>query len=310
MKRILTALLVATACTWACAQTGTESTYRLKPDDVLRIQVWREQEATAEVPVGPDGNIVAPFVGIVRAEGKTASEVQQELVLRYINVLKIRDPKVSVIIVKFRGVRGAVGGAVNRPGVYEVRPGDSLVSLLTQGGGTVFEKADMRRATLRRKNSNELIPIDLYSMLILGDTSQNYAVEDGDELNVPEETKNRILVQGMVASPGAYPYREPMTLQDAIAVARGEVPRKSQLSKVIIIRENPGNPGQTVQIIADYVRYVRKNDSSQNIVLRPGDLIFVPQNNNPDFEAISQLANTFFILDRLGGFLGFKLLGG
>mgnify|MGYP002381997896 CR=1 FL=1 len=291
------------------AGQGTESTYRLQPDDVLRIQVYREQETLAEVPVGRDGNIAAPFVGIIRVEGKTTAEVQQELTARYVQVLRLKDPKVSVIIVRYRAVRASVGGAVNRPGVYEMRPGDSLMALLTNGGGTVFDRADLRRATLRRKGSNELIPVDLYALQILGDTSQNYTIDDGDELNVPEETRNRILVQGSVAAPGLYPYKEPMTLQDAISQARGEIPRKSQLSKVIILRQNPGNPSQTIQITADYVRYVRKNDATQNVVLRPGDLVFVPQNNNPDFETISQLANTFFILDRLGGFLGFRLFG-
>jgi len=309
MNRILGILILFVACAISFAQ-GTQSTYRLQPEDVLRIQVYKEQDLFAEVPVGKDGNISAPFAGILRAEGKTTAELEAELVTKYIQRLKIKDPRVSVIIVKYRELRASIGGAVNRPGTFPIRSGDTLVTLLTQGGGVISERADLRRSTLRRKNSNELIPVDLYTLLILGDNSQNVDIEDGDELNVPEETRNRILVQGSVRQPGFFPYRDPMTLADAISQAGGEVIRKSRLSKVVILRQNPGNPGTTLQIQADYVRYIKQNDATQNVQLRPGDLVFVPQNNNPDLETISQIANTFFILDRLSGFFGFSLFGG
>ncbi len=309
MNRILGILILLLSCAISFAQ-GTEATYRLRPEDVIRVQVYKEQELSAEIPVGRDGNISAPFAGILRAEGKTTAELEAELVTRYIQRLRIKDPRVSVIIVRFRELRASIGGAVNRPGTWPIRPGDTLMTLLTLGGGVTSDRADLRRATMRKKGSAELIPVDLYTLLILGDNSQNVELEDGDELNVPEETRNRILVQGSVRQPGFFPYRDPMTLADAISQAGGEVLRKSRLSQVVILRQNPGNPGTTLQIKADYVRYIKQNDATQNVQLRPGDLVFVPQNNNPDLDTISQVANTFFILDRLGSFFGFKLFGG
>ena len=272
----------------------TDDVYRLQPEDLVRILVYNEQQASADVPVGKDGYISAPFVGLVKVAGKTTAQVESELVNLYKTSLRIRDPRVSVTIIKFRTLKATVGGFVGRPGQFEIRPGDTLVSLINQGGGPVPDRADLRRATFRRANSSELIPVDLYAMLNKGDTSQNYKLLDGDELNIPEETNLRISIQGAVAQPGTFPYKEPMTLADAISLAHGEIPVKSMFSRVLIIREQQGRPGQFLRIQANYVKFIKEGDNSQNVPLLPGDLIVVPQTKTPDLQQISQFISVFF----------------
>lgn len=271
-----------------------EDIYRLQPEDVIRVLVYNEQQASADVPVGKDGYISAPFVGLIKVAGKSTSQVEAELVELYKAKLRIRDPRVSVTIIKFRTLKATVGGFVSRPGQFEIRPGDTLVTLLNQGGGPVPDRADLRRATFRRANSNELIPVDLYAMLIKGDTSQNYKLSDGDELNIPEETNLRISVQGAVAQPGTYAYKEPMTLADAISLARGEIRQRSMFSKVLVIREQKGQPGQFLRIQANYVKFIKEGDNTQNIPLLPGDLIVVPETKTPDLQQITSIISTFF----------------
>ncbi|RYD84351.1 MAG: hypothetical protein EOP61_40250, partial [Sphingomonadales bacterium] len=192
---------------------------------------------------------------------------------------------------------------VGRPNSYIFRPGDTIMSLLNLGGGPVPDRADLRRAVLRRQNSSELIPIDLYAMLYRGDISQNYELRDGDTLNIPEANRLLVLVQGKIARPGVYPYKEPMTLADAISSAGGEFPGRSRLSRTLVIRERAGQPGQYQYIKADYVRFIRKGDQTQNILLQPGDLIFVPETNTPDVAQINGLVNTAFILNTFGSSL-------
>lgn len=272
----------------------TDEVYKLQPEDLVRVLVYNEQQASADVPVGKDGYISAPFVGLIKVAGKTTAQVEAELVDLYKAKLRIRDPRVSVTILKYRTLKATVGGFVGRPGQFEIRPGDTLVTLLNQGGGPVPDRADLRRATFRRANSSELIPVDLYAMLIKGDTSQNYRLLDGDELNVPEETNLRISVQGAVAQPGTYGYKEPMTLSDAISLAHGEIPQKSMFSRVLIIREQQGQPGQFLRIQANYVKFIKEGDNSQNVPLMPGDLIVVPQTKTPDLQQITQIISTFF----------------
>jgi polysaccharide export outer membrane protein len=308
LGRVFVALSLLLTVAAALAQTADPGRYRLRPEDIIRIQVFNQQQILADVPVGRNGYVSAPFVGSILAEGKTTNELEDELAALYKAKLKLREPIVSVTILKFRTVTATVGGFVTKPGTFEIRPGDRLLSLLNQGGGVIPDRADLRRATLRRANSPEVIPVDLYAMLILGDTSQNYEVEDGDELTIPEERRNRILVQGAVAQPGAYPYREPMTLMDAVSLAGGEVRYRSRFSRVLIIRERLGQPGQYTRIVADYVRFVKKGDQAQNVLLQPGDFVYVPETNTPDFNQISALANVAFIANQFGSSLfGFRI---
>lgn len=282
--------------------------YRLKPDDVVRIQIYNEAQVNAEVPIGKDGTLTAPFLEPMMVEGMSVSDLQKELAKAYIKRLRLRDPKVSVIVTRFRTIKASVIGFANRPGIYDLRPGDSLMTLLATAGGPLVDRADMRRATLRRANSSELIPIDLYAISEKGDTSQNYIIEDGDMLSIPE-SNNKVLVIGQIPRPGVFNYKEPMTVQDALAQAGGEIPTRSWLSKTLIIRERPGMPGVYDRIQVDIVRFIRKGDSAQNIALRPGDIVYVPETKTPDLDRISRLLSSaaFFNSFFNQGILGFRL---
>ncbi|MCK6632686.1 MAG: SLBB domain-containing protein [Fimbriimonadaceae bacterium] len=306
-KRLgLVGVLVLSALAFA-----QDETYRLQPEDIIRIQVYNETQINAELPVGIDGKVSAPFVGIIQAAGRTTAEIEAELARLYIDKLRLREPRVAVTIIRFRQLKATVGGSVSRPGTYEVRPGDTVITLLNYGGGAIPDRADLRRATLRRAGSNEKIPLDLYSVLMRGDTSQNYEVQDGDELLIPEESSSRILVIGTVSQPGSYLYREPMTLADALSMARGEVPTRSKLSEITIIRKAPGMPGQYVRLKANFVNFVRKGDFTQNVMLEPGDLVFVPSTKTPDIGQVTNSLIAANILERFlrEGLLGFRLLG-
>ncbi len=292
----------------AFARQG-DGTYRLRPEDLLHIQIYNEPQVNTDVPVGRDGNISAPFVGIVKAQGRTTAELSDDLYGRYQKVLRLKDPKVSVTVLRYRPLQASVVGAVTRPGTYEFRYGDTLISLFGKGGGSSQDTADLRRATLRHADSQELIPIDILAIQNGSDTGQNYALQDGDELIVPENRRNRILVQGIVQKPGYYIYHEPMRLADAISLAGGEVPTRSKFSQTQVLRELPGQPGRYLRIQVNYVNFIRKGDFSQNIELQAGDIVYVPESNTPDLTRLGNFVNSYFILTDVlrRGIFGFKV---
>ncbi|MBX3111974.1 MAG: polysaccharide export protein [Fimbriimonadaceae bacterium] len=290
----------------ASAQVPTSGTYRIQVEDVLQVKVYKEVEVAQQLQVLPDGNITAPFVGLVRAAGRTCEELRQELADLYKKVLLIKEPIVSVEVITIRRIHASAGGAVAKPGVFEVRPGETVLDLLQYGGGTFMDgRAELKRAYLRHKASREVVPIDLQALLVKGDMSQNYVIQDGDELVVPEENRNRIIVDGVVRTPTVVPYREPMRVLEAVNSAGGAVDDRSKFSKVQVIREITGRPGSYISIECDLVAFKNKGDAKQNIMLEPGDIVYVPDTGNLRLDKIGALANFVFILDRFGiNFLG------
>jgi len=299
--------MVATFLFWAAtfgtAQTATPSGYKIQIEDVLQIMVFGQQQIAtpSSVEVATDGTVSCPFLGAVPAAGKTVDELIAELENLYTTRMRLRDPIVSVLIVSYRQLHATIGGAVQRPGSVTFRQGDTVLTLVNNGGGPIRDVADLRRAYLRHSNSAEVIPLDLYSMTVLGDMSQNYVLQDGDEITVPEERNNMIIITGAITRPGQYPYHEPMTLQDAIALGGGEIRYRTKFSGTRILRQKPGLPGEYVMIHANFVKYVRNGDWSQNVVLQPGDFIYVPESDTPDVNQIAALFNVAYIVNLVGG---------
>ena len=307
-NRFIVCVLFLAACVSAMAQTTVRT---LRPEDVLRIQVFGQAGIGGDAPVDPNGNITAPFAGTIHVEGRTIAEVEAELTRIYKQRLFLRDPIVSVTIVSLRALRAIVGGGgIARPGPYPIRPGDTILNLLSQAGGANRDVADLKRAYLRRAGTYESVPIDLYALTVFGDVSQNYEVQDGDELVVPESRGNQVLVLGTIQRPGLFPFREPMTAWDAIGLAGGEITRRSRFSRTVILRQREGLTGVYVRIPVDLVRFIRKGDSSQNILLKPGDILYVPETNTPDFTYIGSLASVGFLLDSVGrNLFGLNIFG-
>lgn len=309
VRWLLTALTVFTALFAvlpnASAQDGT---YRLQIEDVLGIQIYNENQVGAQVQVGQDGNVSAPFLGLIKAAGRTVEELSAELTQAYIQKLRLRDPKVSVIIVRFRELRATVIGMVGKPGSWPVRKGDSIVTLLGLAGGIIPDRANPYRAMLRRAKSQEQIPVDLYAILYRGDTTQNYPIEDGDELYVPEDNRNQLSLMGTIARPGTYPYRDGMRLTDALSLGLGEIPRKTMLSKVRVFRQIAGQPEQYRVLGADLVKFFNNGDFAQNLVLQPGDIVYFNKTKTPDLSEIGSVVNSLWISNVLlkNGLFGAK----
>src|SRR5437588_5156090 len=135
MRAKVTVFFLTLLSLLSAVAVAQEGTYRLLPQDVIRIQVYNEPQINSVLPIGKDGNISAPYVGLVHAAGRTTSELEAELSGKYEEVLRIRNPHVSVTIEQFRPIRASVGGMVNQPGAYEFKPGDTVLTLLNKGAG-------------------------------------------------------------------------------------------------------------------------------------------------------------------------------
>lgn len=291
-------MLITGTLTGAWAQ-GSLATYRLKPEDVISVRVFGEREMDVDAPVGYDGRISVPFLGFITAAGKTVAELETFIRTELIRLQYYRDPKVSVNILRFKDLKGSVVGMAQRPGQFDFKPGDRVLSLIAQAGGAIPNQSDLKRATLIRRGSIEQIPIDLQAMLEKGDLSQNYELLDGDVLNIPEVKVRFVNVIGFVNQPQRIEWRPSMTLADAIAQAGGEVQYRGRLSKIQIQRMSTGRTNEYKRIEVDFTKFVSKNDFTQNPELVPGDIVYVPASNNVDLNRASAIANIVFTVQSL-----------
>jgi len=112
---------------------SAKSEYRLGPEDVLQISVWKDESLTREALVRPDGMISFPLIGEVQAEGRTAEELQKDIRERLSPF--IPDPTVSVAVTKVNSYKIYVVGKVNRPGEYLVGHYTNVMQALSLAGG-------------------------------------------------------------------------------------------------------------------------------------------------------------------------------
>lgn len=160
------------------------ATYRVGPEDLLEISVWREDALRKEALVRPDGGISYPLVGDVHAAGKTVLEIRDEIARRLQKF--IADPVVSVAILKVGSQRVYVIGKVNKPGDFPVgHYVDVLQALSMAGGLTPFADGNDIRVMRREGDQQVVLPFE-YGRVVRGQKlEQNVRLRAGDVVVVP-----------------------------------------------------------------------------------------------------------------------------
>ncbi len=158
--------------------------YRIGPEDVLHISVWKEEELNREVLVRPDGGISFPLAGNLEAAGKTTQDLMGELTRRIQRY--IPDAVVTVTVTKVSGYSIFVIGKVSKPGQYTLgRYVDVLQALTLAGGVTPFASED-DITVLRRQNGKEIrFPFDYSDVKRGRRLEQNILLQSGDVVVVP-----------------------------------------------------------------------------------------------------------------------------
>ncbi len=90
----------------------------------------------------------------------------------------------------------------------------------------------------------------------------------------PVSTFNQVKVIGEVASPQSIAYREGLTAMDAV-LAVGGMTEFASGNRAKIIRKDENGKTQEIRVKLDAV--VRKGKIDQNVALKPGDVLIVPQ---------------------------------
>lgn len=113
--------------------TGT-TPYKIGPQDVLDVSVFKVPELSKTVQVADSGHINLPLVGEVPAAGRTAQDVERELT-KQLGAKYLQNPQVTVFVKEYNSQRVTIEGAVKKPGVYPIRGRSTLLQAIATAEG-------------------------------------------------------------------------------------------------------------------------------------------------------------------------------
>lgn len=234
---------------------------------------WKEGWRLSEAIAAAGGLKIMPELAVA-----TVLRVGQDpIVINLDKVYVEADPKANIpvlpgdsISIHSRTHRIYVTGQVNAPGGYDLPIGKGVREAVALAGG-LKDTAAPTRAYVQRGGTK--IGVDLHRLLELGDESQNLALQEGDNLHVPEG-RDHVAILGHVNRPGFYPLVETERLTVAQLVARaGGGDRDAKLHEVTLQR---AKGGAITTMVVDVRAIVERGELQRDVVLEPSDIVLVP----------------------------------
>src|ERR1051326_5200663 len=129
-----------------------ESDYKLGPEDVIEIFVWKEPDLSvpSEV-VRPDGKISLPLIGELQASGRTQAQIEAEVTQKLRQF--VSDPVVNVIVKEVHSAKVSILGEVKKPGVYPIKERATILDAIASAEGFT-EYAKRGKVTVIRTTAN------------------------------------------------------------------------------------------------------------------------------------------------------------
>jgi len=215
--------------------------YVVGPGDTVQIQLYGKENQQYELMIDREGLLQFPDIGPIAITGMHFDELKSDLQRR----IKKQMPgvQIHVSLGELRSMRIFVLGDVNRPGAYTVSSLSTMTNALFVSGG-VRPIGSLRNVQLKRRG--KLIQhLDLYDLLLNGDTSADARIQPGDVIFVPP-IGDTVGVDGEVRRPAIYELKKDerekeYTVQQVLAMAGGMLPTayqaKSQLERINAIGE-------------------------------------------------------------------------
>jgi polysaccharide biosynthesis/export protein len=269
----------------AAAEKVDPSQYVLGPDD--QIKIWAlglEELSDKPVRITPGGDLDLPGIGQVHAAGLTVEQLKARLVQRFSKELV--NPQVSIDIVDFGSQPVSVMGALNHPGVYQLRGRKSLTEVISLAEGLRQDAGS--RITISRPIQNGAIPladsrldptgqfsvadVKVKELMAGEEPADNIRILPHDVVTVP--IAQVVYVMGEVKKPGEVALKDSETISvlQALASAEGLGPTPSP-QHARIVRLTPNSTAR--QEIPVDLRKIELG-KAEDVAMRPNDILVVP----------------------------------
>jgi polysaccharide export outer membrane protein len=282
--------LAICACAMSAEAAVTES-YLLGPGDQITVNLRDRKEIEIKpAVVGLDGSIDFQYAGKLHADGLTTDQLARQIEASLDRI--VQNPKVTVEVSEYGSQPVSVLGAVNHPGVLQLRGRKNLIEVLSMAEGLKTEAGNVIKIT--RPKSSGLIPLSNAKEDATGQFSNaevsikglmdaalpeaNIQVRPHDVITVPRA--ELIYVLGNVHKPGGFALseRESITVLQAISMAEGVEPGAvTQNARILRASGAPGTSERT-EVVIDVKKMLANKAPDQP--LRPNDILFIPNSSS------------------------------
>lgn len=187
MKHAIIALLLLASGLFAAEPASPADNYRIAPDDLLQMKVFREEDMDCTVRVSRDGTVTLPLLGIVRVGGMTANEASA-VVRDLLDRDYVVKPQVTLTVMEFTRQTFTILGQVQRPGSYKIPSQGTFTLLQAIGrGGGYTRIANPGSVTVKRQEAGreKLLKLNAKTMA-KDDGGQPFVILPGDTITVGE----------------------------------------------------------------------------------------------------------------------------
>ncbi|MGB6306654.1 MAG: SLBB domain-containing protein [Steroidobacteraceae bacterium] len=237
--------------------------YIVGPGDTLHIQLYGNDSSLYELTVQRDGRVNFPKLGPIMVSGMTFDAARSAIEERVSK--QLIGEHVTVTMGQLRSIRVFVLGDVEKPGSYTVSGLSTVTNALFVSGG-VKKIGSLRNIQLKR-DGRLVTTLDLYDLLLHGDTSKDSQLLPGDVIFIPPIGKT-VSVYGAVRRPAIYELKGENTAAQAVDIAGGLLP------------DADAKLGQLERILPSSMRAMRNVDlttpAGRAIQVDNGDKLRVP----------------------------------
>ena len=161
-----------------------EAEYRIGPQDVVRIDVWKEPDVSRSIPVRPDGKISMPLLNDVQAAGLTSLELAASI--RDGLSKFITNPQVTVTVSDINSRRIFITGEIARQGAQGLLPNMTVLQAITSAGGLTQFARPKKIYIVRTVDGKQVtFPFDYKGALTGKHPETNILLQSGDMIVVP-----------------------------------------------------------------------------------------------------------------------------
>ena len=190
--------------------------YILGPGDTLDILFYGKANNKFSIEINREGFVDFPELGPVGLAGLSYSEAKDMLQARI--SAQIIGTQVSISMGSLRSMQVFVLGEAFKPGAYTVSSLSTITHALVSSGG-VSDIGSLRRIQLKRKGK-VIAELDLYDLLMKGDTSGDIRVQASDVIYIPT-VGSLASVSGQVLRPAIYELLGDERVLDLVELAGG-----------------------------------------------------------------------------------------